>query len=91
MALAKLLDSVLEFDVKKNQVKKMARLPCALARMTTVRWRNQVVVLGGRDRELKCLNDVYMYDCKTGKITALPPCWRRDADVVLLLLEIQLW
>ena len=43
------LDSVLEFDVKKNQVKKMARLPCALEGMATVRWRDKVVVLGGRD------------------------------------------
>ena len=43
------LDSVLEFDVKKNQVKKMARLPCALWGMATVRWRDKVVVLGGMD------------------------------------------
>ena len=67
------LDSVLEFDVKKNQVKKMARLPCALQGMATVRWRDKVVVLGGCDGEGNILNDVYMYDCKTGKITALPP------------------
>ena len=67
------LDSVLEFDVKKNQVKKMARLPRALWGMATVRWRDKVVVLGGRDGEDNILNDVYMYDCKTGKITALPP------------------
>ena len=66
-------DSVLEFDLKKNQVKKISRLPRALQGMATVRWRNEVVVLGGRDREWKSLNDVYMYDCKTGKITALPP------------------
>ena len=67
------LDSVLEFDVKKNKVKKMARLPCALWGMATVRWRDKVVVLGGRDGKRNILNDVYMYDCKTGKITALPP------------------
>ena len=67
------LDSVLEFDVKKNQVKKMARLPRALWGMATVHWRDKVVVLGGRDGEDNTLNDVYMYDCKTGKITALPP------------------
>ena len=51
----------------------MARLPCALQGMATVRWRDKVVVLGGRDGERNILNDVYMYDCKTGKITALPP------------------
>ena len=67
------LDSVLEFEVKKNQVKKMARLPRALWGMATVRWRDKVVVLGGGDVTVNILNDVYMYDCKTGKITALPP------------------
>ena len=39
----------------------------------TVRWRDKVVVLGGCDGKGNILNDVYMYDCKTGKITALPP------------------
>ena len=89
------LDSVLEFDVKKNEVKKMSPLPCALQSMATVRWRDKVVVLGGRSKrvkKVKCykkgkgrhkkssyhkkgkvLNNVYMYDCKTGQITALPP------------------
>ena len=71
--VANTLDSVLEFDVRKNQVKKMARLPRALEGMATVGWRDKVVALGGRDGEDHILNDVYMYDCKTGKITALPP------------------
>ena len=63
------LDSVLEFDVKTNQ---MPPLPRPLTRMTTVQWRDQVVVLGGLDKNEKVLNDVFMYDCKTGKITVLP-------------------
>ena len=71
--VANTLDSVLEFDVKKNHVKKMARLPRALEGMATVGWRDKVVALGGRDGEDNILNDVYMCDCKTGKITALPP------------------
>ena len=40
--------------------------------MSTVQWRDQVVVLGGRDKDDKVVNDVFMYDCKTGKITVLP-------------------
>ena len=40
--------------------------------MATVCWRDQVVVLGGRNEKEKALNDVFMYDCKTGKTTALP-------------------
>ena len=66
------LDSVLEFDVKTNQCKEMPPLPRPLTCMATVQWRDQVVVLGGKDKDNKVLNDVFMYDCKTGKITVLP-------------------
>ena len=66
------LDSVLEFDPKKNECKRMPPLPCPLSQMATVHWRDQAVLLGGRDKDGKVLNDVFMYDCKTGKITVLP-------------------
>ena len=66
------LDSVLEFDVKTNQCKEMPPLPRPLTSMATVQWRDQVVVLGGLDKNCEVVNDVFMYDCKTGKITVLP-------------------
>ena len=66
------LDSVLEFDVKTNQCKEMPPLPRPLTSMATVQWRDQVVVLGGCDKDNEVLNDVFMYDIKTGKITVLP-------------------
>ena len=66
------LNSVLEFDVKKNECKEMPPLPHPLTRMATVRWRDQVVVLGGRDKDRHALSDAFMYDCKAGKTTALP-------------------
>ena len=66
------LNTVLEFDVNKNECKKMPPLPHPLSRMATVCWRDQVVVLGGRNKRENALNDVFMYDCKTGKITTLP-------------------
>ncbi len=71
------LNSVLEFDPKKNECKKMPPLPHPLTRMATVRWRDQVVVLGGRNKRKKVKNDVFMYDCKTGKITPLPSMLER--------------
>ncbi|CAB4034901.1 E3 ubiquitin- ligase NRDP1 [Paramuricea clavata] len=67
-----ILDSVLEFDPKKNVCKELPSLPHPMKEMATVRWRDQVVVLGGRDKDDQVLNDVFMYDCKTGQITALP-------------------
>ena len=66
------LNSVLEFDVKKNECKEMPPLSHPLTRMATVCWRDQVVVIGGRDENDQVMNDVFMYDCKTGKTTALP-------------------
>ena len=66
------LNTVLEFDVNKNECKKMPPLPHPLSRMATVCWRNQVVVVGGCNEKEKALNDVFMCDCKTGKTTALP-------------------
>jgi N-acetylneuraminic acid mutarotase len=66
------LNSVSEFDVKKNECREMPPLPHPLTGMATVRWRDQVVVLGGHDKDRQALNDVFMYDCKTGKTTALP-------------------
>ena len=65
-------DSVLEFDPKKNECKEMPKLPFPLMRMATVRWRDEVVVLGGRDKNDEFLNGVFMYNSKTGKITTLP-------------------
>ena len=67
------LDSVLEFDPKTNECKVMPQLPVALMEMATVRWRDEVVVIGGCNREDdKSRNHVFMYNCKTGMITALP-------------------
>ena len=66
------LDSVLEFDLKRNKCKEMPKLPVPLARMATVRWRQEAVVLGGINEEKGVVNDVFMYNIKTGKITVLP-------------------
>ena len=66
------LNTVLEFDVNKNECKKMPPLPHPLSDMAAVCWGNQVVMLGECNEREKALNDVFMYDCKTGKITSLP-------------------
>ena len=65
-------DSVLEFDPRRNECKEMPKLPFPLMKMATVRWRDEVVVLGGEDVNGQELNNVFMYNSKTGKITALP-------------------
>ena len=66
------LDSVVEFDPKMNECKEMPKLPVALKKMATVCWRQEVVVIGGSNENNQAVNDVFMYNCKTGKITVLP-------------------
>ena len=66
------MDSVLEFDAKTSKCKELSPLPHPLTEMGTVRWRDQVVMLGGRNKDGQVLSDVFMYDCKTGKTKALP-------------------
>jgi N-acetylneuraminic acid mutarotase len=48
--------------------------------MATVRWRDEVVVLGGLDKDKQILNDVFMYNSKTGKTTALPSMLEKRYD-----------
>ena len=66
------LDSVLEFDPKRNDCKEMPKLPVPLRRMATVRWREEAIVFGGLSKQDHVVNDVFMYNIKTGKITVLP-------------------
>ena len=81
------LDSVLEFDPKKNECKELPSLPRPMKEMATVRWRDQVVVLGGHDEDDQALNDVFMYDCKTGKITVLPSMLEKRYDCCAVIIE----
>ena len=73
-------DSVLEFDPKRKKCKEMPKLPFALGRMATVRWRDEVVVVGGLDKHAQELSDVFMYNSKTGKTTALPSMLEKRCD-----------
>ena len=66
------LDSVLEFDPKRNDCKEMPKLPVPLRRMATVRWQEEAIVFGGCNKQDHVVNDVFMYNIKTGKITVLP-------------------
>jgi hypothetical protein len=81
------MDSVLEFDAKKNEFKELPPLPHPLTELATVRWRDQVVVLGGRDKNGQVLNDVFMYDCKMGKITVLPSMLEKRYECCSVITE----
>ena len=70
-------NSVVQYDLIKNECKEMPPLPYAVRDMATVLWRNNVLVLGGEDARYNALNTVVMYDVITGRSQMLP-CMKRQ-------------
>ena len=64
--------SVLMYDINKKECKQMAPLPFAVCTMATVPWGDNVIVIGGLDKDDKVLNTVVIYNVKTGKSHMLP-------------------
>ena len=66
------ISSVLQYDIKNNVCKQLAPLPYEVSRMATVKWGDNVVVIGGIDKLGNILNTVIMYNVKTEQSHMLP-------------------
>ena len=53
--------------------KQLAPLPYEVSRMATVRWGDNVVVIGGVDKRGNALNTAIMFNVKTEQSHMLPP------------------
>ena len=80
------LSSVVLYDIKNNVCKQLAPLPYEVSEMATVRWGDNVVVIGGIDKRGNKLNTVIMYNVKTEQSHMLPPmrCKRRGCTAVIV-------
>ena len=80
------LSSVVLYDIKNNVCKQLAPLPYEVSLMATVRWGDNVVVIGGADKRSKPLNTVIMYNVKTEQSHMLPPmrCKRWGCTAVIV-------
>ena len=67
------LSSVALYDIKNNVCKQLAPLPYEVSEMATVRWGDNIVVMGGADKHGSKLDTVIMYNVKTGQSHMLPP------------------
>ena len=67
------LSSVLQYDIKKNECKQLAPLPYEVSMMATVRWGDNIVVIGGVDKHINALDTVIIYNVKTEQSHMLPP------------------
>ena len=66
------LSSVVQYDIKNNVCKQLKPLPYEVNEMASVRWGDNVVVLGGIDKRGNKLNTVVMYNVKTEQSHMLP-------------------
>ena len=80
------LNSVVLYDIKKNECKQLAPLPYAVSGMATVRWGDDIVVIGGSDNRGKILDKVVMYNVKTEQSHMLPRmrCKRQGSAAVVI-------
>ena len=66
------LSSVVLYDIKKNERKQLAPLPYEVSLMATVKWGDNIVVIGGCDKHGKALDTVIIYNVKTEQYYMLP-------------------
>ena len=80
------LSSVVLYDIKNNVYKQLAPLPYEVSDMATVRWGDNVVVIGGVGKLGNKLDTVIVYNVKTEQSHWLPPmrCKRRQCVAVVV-------
>ena len=66
------LSSLVLYDIKNSVCKQLKPLPYQVCEMASVRWGDNVVVLGGLDKCHNILNTVVMYNVKTEQSHMLP-------------------
>ncbi len=71
------LSSVVLYDIKKNECKQLTPLPYEVCEMATVRWGDNIVVIGGADKHGKELDTVIIYNVKTEQWHMLPSMRRK--------------
>ena len=80
------LSSVVLYDTKKNECKQLTPLPYDVSGMATVRWGDNIVVIGGVDKHGTELDTVIIYNVKTEQSHMLPSmsCKRWGCTAVVI-------
>ena len=81
------LSSVLSYDIKNNECQQLPELPYPVSDMATVKWGENVVILGGTDRDAKALNNVIIYNVKTGNSHMLPPMLHKRYGCMAVVID----
>ena len=81
------LSSVLSYDIKNNECQQLPELPYPVSDMATVKWGENVVIIGGADKDGKALNNVIIYNVKTGNSHMLPPMLHKRGGCMAVVIE----
>ena len=81
------LSSVLNYDINKNECQQLPALPYPVSEMATVKWGENVVIIGGADKDEKALNNVMIYNVKTGNSHMLPPMLHKRRGCMAVVIE----
>ena len=81
------LRSVLSYDIRNNECKQLPELPYPVSDMATVKWGENVVIIGGIDKNGKALNSVIIYNVKTGNSHMLPPMLYKRCGCMAVVIE----
>ena len=81
------LSSVLSYDIKNNECQQLPELPYPVSDMATVKWGENVVIIGGTDKDCKTLNNIIIYNVKTGNSHMLPPMLHKRYGCMAVVIE----
>ena len=81
------LSSVLSYDIKNNECQQLPELPYPVSGMATVKWGENVVIIGGTDNNGEILNKVIIYNVKTGNSHMLPPMLHKREGCMAVVIE----
>ena len=81
------LSSVLSYDIKNNKCQQLPELPYLVSKMATVKWGENVVIIGGSDKDANALNKVIIYNVKTGNSHMLPPMLHKRKGCMAVVIE----
>ena len=81
------LSSVLSYDIKNNECQQLPELPYPVSEMATVNRGENVVIIGGTDKDGKTLNNVIIYNVKTGNSHMLPPMLHKRYRCMAVVIE----
>ena len=70
--LEKAVNTVLSYNTVTNEVSVMKSLPFAICDVASVRWKNNVIILGGTANNGMSLNTVILYNVKGNTLKMLP-------------------